>query len=325
MDERVGKYFDGTLPLDERVELLREAERNKTLKDELTGRYRLGAWIALADRPGDNEEARREYAAFVTKQRRKTGRRVVRRALAGLLTAACLVGLTWAVALWRLSPVTESEPTAYNILHVPAGQRLSFRLEDGTLVWLNAQSSLTYPALFGSRERRVEVEGEAYFEIAPDANRPFIVAAGNLEAKALGTAFNVYAYPGESYCLFSLLEGSLLVYNPSDPRMAVRLEAGQAAMERGGRFTVAAIRDDAVLWREGIYSFDNEPLGNILKKLEIYYDIAIEAKDPAMLQWRYTVKFRQRDGIDEIMRLLQRVHTFKLLKDEENNRITIQM
>jgi ferric-dicitrate binding protein FerR (iron transport regulator) len=82
--------------------------------------------------------------------------------------------------------------------------------------------------------------------------------------------------------------------------------------------------DDYFLWKEGIYGFDNEQLGHICKKLEIFFDIKIEVDDPEILDWRYTVKFRQRDGIDEILRLLRKVYPIKIEKNEEENTVKIK-
>ena len=80
---------------------------------------------------------------------------------------------------------------------------------------------------------------------------------------------------------------------------------------------------DYFLWRDGIYSFINEPLIDILKKLELYYDVKIIVKDQSIYNWEYTGKFRQRDGIDEILRMIQRIHKFKISKDEESNIFTL--
>jgi ferric-dicitrate binding protein FerR (iron transport regulator) len=324
MDERVQKYFEGELPLRERVVLLREAETNGALKEALIRRQQLQALTGLAAGPGDEGKALEDYTTFCNKARRTARRTQLRRIFVRVLVAACLVGLTW-VAGWRyFSPETEIRiEEKYNSLYVPAGQRLNFTLEDGTLVWLNAQSRLTYPVAFQGKERRVRVEGEAFFEVAKDTERPFIVSSERVDMKVLGTTFNVYSYPDEPYSRISLLEGSLLVYDPQDPSKAVRLKKFEEVVVQDGRMSVFPATANVALWKEGIYSFEDEPFGNILKKLELYYDITIEVKEPSMLQWRYTVKFRQRDGIDEIFRLLRRIHPFRLVKDSENNRITI--
>jgi ferric-dicitrate binding protein FerR (iron transport regulator) len=324
MDKQVQKYFEGELPLEERVALLREAETDEALKEALIRRQQLQALTGLAASPGDEDKALRGYAVFRNKARRKTRRTQLRRIITYALAAACLIGLTW-VAAGRYFSLTMGMEEKYNTLYVPAGQRLHFTLEDGTTVWLNARSRLSYPVAFRGGERRVRVEGEAFFEVVRDAGRPFIVSSGRVDMKVLGTTFNVYSYPDEPYSRISLLEGSLLVYDPQNPLKAVKLKKFEEVVVQGGHMSVFPTTENVALWKDGIYSFEDEPFGNILKKLELYYDITIEVKEPSMLQWRYTVKFRQRDGIDEILRLLQRIHPFRLVKDREENRITIRI
>jgi ferric-dicitrate binding protein FerR (iron transport regulator) len=324
MDERIQKYFEGELPLRDRVTLLKEAEINGELKEALIRRQHLQALTGLTARPGDEDSILGDYAIFCNKARRKARRTQLRRIFVHGLIAACLVGLTWVAAGRYFSPEIKKIEEKYNTLYVPAGQRLNFTLEDGTSVWLNARSRLSYPVTFQGKERRVRVEGEAFFEVARDTERPFIVSSERVDMKVLGTTFNVYSYPDEPYSRISLLEGSLLVYDPQDPSKAVRLKKfEEVVVQQDGRMSVFPATANVALWKEGIYSFEDEPFGNILKKLELYYDITIEVKEPSMLEWRYTVKFRQRDGIDEIFRLLRRIHPFRLVKDSENNRITI--
>jgi ferric-dicitrate binding protein FerR (iron transport regulator) len=209
-------------------------------------------------------------------------------------------------------------------LFVPAGQRVNLTLADGTVVWLNARSRLTYPAAFVGKERRVSIEGEAYFEVAKDRDRPFIVSSGGIEMKVLGTAFNVSGYSGENVVRVSLLEGSLYVYDKNAPGKNVTLRPREDVTFHGDSMILGNIRgNDCFLWKDGIYGFEEESLCNIFKKLELYYDIHIEVKDPALLEWKYTVKFRQRDGIDEILRLLCKIHPFNIMRDDGNNRIMI--
>ena len=207
---------------------------------------------------------------------------------------------------------------------MPAGQRVSFTLEDGTLVWLNAQSKLSYPAEFSDKERHVKIEGEAFFEVAKNIDKPFIVSTSRADIKVLGTTFNVCDYPDEPSSRISLIEGKINVYDRENTEKTTELNRNEELTIIDNTINVSAIRDkNYFLWREGIYSFENERFEFILKKLELYYDVGITVKNKEMLDWRYTVKFRQRDGIDEIMRLLQRIHRFNVIKDEEKNTITI--
>jgi len=208
-------------------------------------------------------------------------------------------------------------------LVVPAGQRAQLTLHDGTSVWLNAHSTLTYPARFSGRSRRVTVSGEAYFKVAENLKNPFIVSTQNIEMKVLGTQFNVYSYPGTGCIRTDLVEGSLMVYSKESPQASVILKPNEQIVVKDGKMSLQIRNSDYFLWKEGIYAFENERLLDIIEKLQLYYDVKIIVKDPEIFNVRYTGKFRQRDGIDEILRIIQKIQKFNVQKDTENNIITI--
>lgn len=321
MDEQIRKYYQGELSGEERDSLMREVSSNSDLKEAFIRYHHLDTLLDWVSHPDDKERVTTDFKIFTAKERRKVRMRAFTHILYYASMAAALAGVTWLLAGRYFSG---QEAARINTLYVPAGQRMCFTLEDGTTVWLNAQTRLSYPAVFAKGERRVDVEGEAFFNVAKEAGRPFVVSACDVELHITGTAFNLYNYPREDLIRISLLEGSLQVLNPARPLESVTLQPNKELTVRDGGMELADITDSSrFLWKEGIYSFDNEPLGNILKSLELYYDIRMEVKDTAMLQWRYTVKFRQRDGIDEILRLLQQVHTFRMQINEENNCVTI--
>jgi len=324
--ELIEKYFQGALTCMERVDLLRKAETDADLKNAFIRRQYLEALIAMSPQAGDREKALADYKRFIRARRVKLLNIRILRFVRYAAVAACIAGLTWFLAKehYAEEPVTETTEVKFNSILVPAGQRVKFTLEDGTSVWLNSQTSLTYPVTFAENERRVDVEGEALFDVAKDEARPFIVSCKRVDIEALGTQFNVYDYPSEKYSRISLIEGKVSVYSPKKPDVKVELNPDEEVTVGNGKMSVGKIpNNDYFLWRDGIYSFDNERFEIILRKLELYYDISIEVQDRKMLDWRYTVKFRQRDGIDEIMYLLRRIHKFSFKKDNENNRITI--
>ncbi|MDR1331060.1 MAG: FecR domain-containing protein [Tannerella sp.] len=322
MEETVNKYFQGELSQNECIELLRRAESDAELKAALIRHQNMLALLELAPAKGDREKAQTDYLKFAARHMRRPARlsvRILRHAAAIL----CLTAGTWYAASLYFS-AGRNEPVAMQTLYVPAGQRVNLTLDDGSAVWLNANTKLTYPAVFSGRERSVKLEGEAYFDVARDARRPFTVSSGEVDVRVLGTSFNVCNYPDEAFSRISLVEGSLQVHTRGDESAGVVLSPGSEALVRDRNISVAAIPDrNRFLWTKGIYSFENETFANILKKLELYYDIRIEVRDEAMLQWRYTVKFRQRDGIREILRLMQQIHRFSMTVDEENNAITV--
>lgn len=175
------------------------------------------------------------------------------------------------------------------------------------------------------KERRVEVEGEAYFEVALDRHKPFIVSSGDVEMKVLGTTFNVYNYPWDDFVRVSLIEGSLQVTATHTGHAGIILKPNEeiSIYEKDKPGVTAIPYADYFLWKDGVYSFHNEPLGNIANKLSMYYDVQIEVEDDSMLEWEYTGKFRQTDGIDEILRLMQRIYYFGITKEKEENRILL--
>ena len=211
-----------------------------------------------------------------------------------------------------------------NKLHVPAGQRIKLTLQDGTTVWLNSHTTLTYPAIFDKKERRVAIDGEAFFIVAQDKHKPFIVSSQGIETKVLGTQFNICSYRKNNDVRTSLIEGSLQIYFTGKENESIILSPNEQISIKNGTIKVDTIsHHDNFLWKEGIYSFKDELLVDILNKLQLYYDVRIIIRNPSINQEKYTGKFRQRDSIDDILRMLQKIHKFKIQKDEENNIITL--
>lgn len=323
MERQLHKYFQGELSQEERLRLLQSVETDKTLENqfvELKNLYTLT--LCTKENTEDDFKASNEsYHRFISNIKR---RRIFSSLWKTASVAAAIASLVLLTYFYTVNHIQNSESRELLSLHVPAGQRLRFTLEDGTSVWLNSRSTLYYPTTFNKKQRRVTVEGEAFFEVAHDENRPFIVSSHGVEMKVLGTTFNIFGYPDTDVLKTSLLEGSLMVYYENKESNNIILKPNQEVVVKGGEMTVNAISDVGYfLWTDGTYSFYNEPLNNILKKLELYFDIEIIVKDPTIYTWEYTGKFRQRDGIDEILRIINKIHKFKIEKDEENNRIIL--
>ncbi|WP_293299372.1 FecR family protein [Pedobacter sp. UBA4863] len=163
-----------------------------------------------------------------------------------------------------------------NTLSTPIGGTFSVVLSDGSKVWLNAASSLKFPAKFAGAERRVEVFGEAYFEIAKDRKRPFLVKNGSSEIKVLGTHFNVMAYPNEYQSILTLLEGSVQFAKGKHTEL---LSPGkQLLYEESSTVTkqVDANIEEVMAWRNNLFVFNNTSLNEIMKDLERWYDVKIK-------------------------------------------------
>ncbi|NLR66739.1 DUF4974 domain-containing protein [Chitinophaga varians] len=166
----------------------------------------------------------------------------------------------------------------FNTLLVPYGNVASLQLEDGTRVWLNAGSRLVYPAAFGQQRREVFLEGEAYFEVATDAQRPFSVYANDMKVAVLGTAFNISAYREDASSQVVLASGSVQLEafrGPGKKGAPVQLSPGNRALYTGhnGNMTVDKV-DIAgyISWKDGLMVAEHTSLYEILKKLSRYYN-----------------------------------------------------
>ncbi len=169
---------------------------------------------------------------------------------------------------------TGSIATGLNELTTTNGQQYRVQLPDGTLVWLNSASSLRYPASFtASRTRKVELLGEGYFEVAKDKLHPFIVKSAKQQVEVLGTHFNVSAYAEDGKEVTTLLEGSVKVDAGVDGKL---LRPGEQSVSSSkGIRLVAADIEEAIAWRTGKLVFNNQLLGEIMKKVSRWYDVEV--------------------------------------------------
>lgn len=321
MDKNFLKYFSGELSSSESQKFLQEVDSDESLKKDFIHYQNIYSVSQLSSQAEDKAEGTKSYEKFFLSLNISSRRAKIRSFMKYAAVIALVISSTVLTTLF-LSDRSENE--SYNTLYVPAGQRAQLTLQDGTEVWLNAQSTLKYPSKFSKKQRMVEVEGEAYFDVVEDNKRPFIVSAHHVNLEVLGTQFNIYNYDESYFAEAVLVEGSLKVTDKLNENNSVILNANEQAYFENGKLSVYPIlHAEHLLWKDGIYSFNNEKLIDIIHKLELYYDLKIVVKDPEIFNVKYTGKFRQRDGIDEILRILQIIQPFKIEKDRENNLITL--
>jgi hypothetical protein len=162
----------------------------------------------------------------------------------------------------------------YNTMSTPKGRHYQLTLPDGSEVWLNAASSITYPTAFSASERKVTITGEAYFEVAKDKTRPFRVNVNDqTEVEVLGTHFNINAYADEGTIRTTLLEGSVKVIG--NGKQAV-ISPGQQVIS-GTQFSIIKNADvaQATAWRTGYFNFNNTDIRLVIKQLERWYDVDV--------------------------------------------------
>ncbi|SFD34986.1 FecR family protein [Algibacter pectinivorans] len=166
----------------------------------------------------------------------------------------------------------------FNTLSTPVGGQYNVILSDSTKVYLNAMSTLKYPTHFKGNKRVVELEGEAYFEVAKDKSKPFFVKFRNQIIEVLGTHFNVHAYNNESFTKTTLLEGSVAV-SYKDKKTILRPGQQAEVSENSSSILVSNVdAASAMAWKDGRFKFDNADLKMVMKQLERWYDIQVEYK-----------------------------------------------
>lgn len=170
------------------------------------------------------------------------------------------------------------QPVEYNTITTPRSGRYEVVLPDGSKVWLNAASSLRFPTAFKGTERQVEMSGEAYFEIAKDAGRPFVVKRGHIDIQVLGTQFNVMAYENEDNMKVTLLEGKVKVAGMSMTGGQVLQPGQQVKIARDGemRLVETANINQVVAWKKNLFWFENDDIEEVAKSLSRWYDVNID-------------------------------------------------
>lgn len=199
--------------------------------------------------------------------------------------------------------IADVKPVNYTLI-VPRGGEYSLVLSDGTKVWLNADSKLTYPSSFNGADREVSLEGEAYFEVEKDGSHPFIVHTKEQTIKVLGTEFNVHAYPDGGNCITTLVKGKVQVYSFSKKMV---LNPDQQAISNNDReFTLQKHADvkEAIAWKNGYFLFDNTSLHEIMQQLSRWYNVKINYEKGVKTN-EFVAIINRNNNISQILNILE--------------------
>ena len=166
-----------------------------------------------------------------------------------------------------------SQSISYNTIETPAGGQYQINLPDGSKVWLNSASSLRYPVRFVGKERRVEISGEAYFEVAHNSRMPFKVANASQTVEVLGTHFNIMAYPDETSTKTTLLQGSVKIIKENK---SIIISPGQQTRVKDGNIDVVNVDvNEATAWKDGYFMFKSEDIQSIMRQISRWYNLEV--------------------------------------------------
>ncbi|WP_073229300.1 FecR family protein [Pedobacter caeni] len=203
--------------------------------------------------------------------------------------------------------VEEAEPSRQLTITTPAGGTYQVHLSDGTKVWLNAASVFKFPASFNqSKYRKVEVIGEAYFEVAKDKAKPFVVTSAKQEVEVLGTHFNINSYANEHHIKTTLLEGSVRVSVPNSPISSFLKPGMQSTLTNSG-INIQQLEDpkEAIAWQRGYFTFNRENLDQIMRKVSRWYDVSIDYKDEEVKQIPFSGTITRFTNVSMVLKMLE--------------------
>ena len=284
----------------------------QTLKTYIEGGLSEEERRAVAEWIGENEDNLSEYKALRHLYdislwnpviRDRSARRKTFASRAFLIAASLALLLAAGIALHQRSG--SINPLALDTITVPSGKEMSVDLADGSQVRLNAGSRLRICS--ARNERRVRLDGEGYFIVAPDPKLPFIVETFGHSVKVTGTEFNVKAREAERLWEVALVEGSVSILN-TEGKEVTALKPGKKITLTGSSLVIAKLDENALLWKDGILSFDNLTLNEILDRISDFYGIRFDSSALRCGQKRYTGKFRTQWGYEHILKSLQMIH-----------------
>lgn len=300
-------YFNGRLSPDEEAGLLawlKESEANRSYFFQVKENLDPGkmehpllerSYAGLINRLFIGHQFRPASAGKIRKLRSSFAR------VAAMLVIALLAGFTVGY-LVTAKPLGDS-PVVWFETSVPRGEKSQLLLPDGSKVWMNAESVVSYPGNFMDGNRHVKLKGEAYFEVAKQNGSAFIVETHDYDIEVTGTRFNVMAYPDFHRTETTLIDGRIGIRKGKQtidvkPGQTVTLKENQFLLEK----TDAA---KAATWKDGIFDFDEITFEELVMRLERWYDVDMEIINPGLNKMSYSGVFKNEETIDEVLTTLQ--------------------
>lgn len=321
MNKELEKYFAGIMSAAEKIEFLNKLQDNPEAKKEFVRMKAIWAITGLTSYEGDQEKTATGIVQFKKRLRHRFVHRFRMSILKYAAIVILLVSMTWLLS--NLYIINKSSKQ-YTEINVPKGQRVNTILPDGTSVWLSPQSKIKIPNEFNRKNRTVELNGEGYFEVVKNADKPFIVKTQQFNIQVLGTRFNVFAYAtSKKQFETNLIEGQVLVYNKNDKNEKVYLSPHEKVSLVDNRMVVSqSYFDNEEYLKSGIFSFRSKPFGDILNYLTLWYNVQFNFTQNVKLDELISGKIRQSEEVDNILTALQAVYHFNFNKiDDEHYEI----
>jgi ferric-dicitrate binding protein FerR (iron transport regulator) len=224
--------------------------------------------------------------------------------------------------VYTVAKTESSDDDRMNTISTPNGGEWQIKLPDGSLVWLNAASSLTYNLnLASAKQRLVKLQGEAYFEVAKDKAHPFVVSTEKQTVEVLGTHFNINSYPDERVTKTTLLEGSIRVSHRDTQETEILQPGEQSIVSSSGISVNEVDTDEFIAWTKGYFMFNNERQESIMRKLSRWYNVEVEYADEAAKNVMYYGTVSRFEKVSKVLRKFEQ--TGEVRFDIKANKIIV--
>lgn len=317
MNELIDKYFAKTITREEKKMLFDEMEKDEALKKEFLRMQNAVAFAGWASRDGDQAISRVGKKHFTQLLFRRKARRTL---VLSMKYAAVLCVLITVTFFITKRYVTKEFGKNYTVITAPKGQRVKVDLPDGTVAWLSPCSRLCFSGSFNEKDRQVELDGATFFDVAKNADKPFIVSVKHYRVRVLGTKFNISAYAASPEFETDLVEGAVHIYDATDAGNEVFLQPREKAVLWGDKLVkrTSDFNNEEYL-KDGVVSFQSEPFGRVIDRVSLWNGVRFTVKRSVDVTKKISGKFRQSDSVESILKALQGATSFKydIVSDDE--------
>lgn len=319
-DELLFKYFSNEASAEEVAQIEQWLDEDPARQSEFdSAHYLFNAMILHSD-----ELSKMTTPGALEKTSRKSK---VRRLVYRYAAAAAAVVIAGLSGVFVEREINYNKMTAQtNVLEVPAGQRMSVTLSDGTQVQLNGNSRIEYPVIFSRKQRNVKLSGEAFFEVKHDERHPFIVETFASKVEVLGTRFNVYADEASEYFSAALVDGKVKVTTNDETAEQVVLAPDEMVRFVNNHLVVTKVdAENLISWTEGYINLADTDFESLMHRFENVYGVKIVIERETMPEIGYrSGKIRVSEGVNFALKLLQHECKFTYTENYETNTITIR-
>lgn len=319
-DELLFRYFSNEASAEEVAQIEQWLDEDQARQSEFdSAHYLFNAMILHSD-----ELSKMTTPGALEKTSRKSK---VRRLVYRYAAAAAAVVIAGLSGVFVEREINYNKMTAQtNVLEVPAGQRMSVTLSDGTQVQLNGNSRIEYPVIFSRKQRNVKLSGEAFFEVKHDERHPFIVETFASKVEVLGTRFNVYADEASEYFSTALVDGKVKVTTNDETAEQVVLAPDEMVKFVNNHLVVTKVdAENLISWTEGYVNLADTDFASLMHRFENVYGVKIVIERETMPEIGYkSGKIRVSEGVNFALKLLQHECKFTYTENYETNTITIR-